>query len=1379
MAQVNQAFRGRGLERLFLMIASIILAIGFFHLYTVLQRDFIDVHKRLANGTMVNLNDSNPHERITTLLRKGYYLEDNRDVQLIAAVVAQAFNSNELEIDNIGELNKRTFFVNAEQAFAQGGDSYKRRVLLDRSLIGFSGDDLNNYEQEKRAPSQLPSITSVDLGKNSISGTILNADDDPVPGVLVRMRMILPQDSLYSAKVSEVTGQQTERSLSVRKTYVLDTAKQRQLQSVIAYAKTDGRGKFSFTSLPEDRVFEVLPLQPGFQFGPSKGVQELSGNESFSFYQTPHTIKLFSTRDFNNLKKERSLIVRTPEEVIKWFWIIVVSFIASFFLLHFFLSFRFPHADQLILPVVMLLTGLSFITLFSLQDPLRDRFLAKDTLLYFGLGMAGLFILLFFNLRRFTIDSGLYRLFVFKNITSAAKGWQWVGSALLILLLMILFGTGPEGSGVKVNLFGFQPSEVVKLLIIIFLAGFFAVNEKFIAEYVTWKRRWSFFSFAVTAIIIAILLFLVLGDLGPAMVLCFTFIILFSFSRGDFVFTIGAVVLYVLAVWIIKNVWLATLITAIALWLGSLFIRKQLSESAIMALVVMAAFLLIDQIPFLDDLFPGPVQRLADRKAIWEDAWNNEVFGGDHVANGIWAMASGGISGQGVGEGFAKTIPEAHTDMILPSIGEEFGWAGILSVFILFLIYLHRSIIIGRQTGTPFLFYLCAGIGVSTFVQFLLIAGGSTGALPLSGVSLPFISYGGSSLVINLLAAGFLLSTSNIRGTEVQMKFITRQQDKNLIPALIAAFIGILLLSINVSRYLFNNEIWVVQPALVADRSGARMFSYNPRIAILMNKLQAGTLYDRSGRILATSKPQLIRSQRDSLAAAGIRNYNLDSAINKRVDRYYPFAENMFFWVGDANTGVFTGGNNGYFAEYEHAAELRGFHTPTTNYNVVASRFREDRFLPQTEREMNISKRDFSALAPLLLAGINSKEVEAFKQRNRNVHLTMDARLQTTIQQSIAMDDSLKNKRVSVVIMEDSTGDVLASSMYPLPPIKNWEMLTLTTREQNNLNYWVTLKDLGFTYATQPGSTAKILTALAAFNKLGEAASRRTFLVRSWERIRTRGLEPDETGYITMERAVVKSNNVYFIKIANEELLQEEMGNLYMQTGMFLRGVGGYLYESQLNNSYQQDKWRTLWRNTEFKSVRGYNKNDIRRTRGRGVSGMAWGQGELIATPAAVARLSAGVANKGVLVPNRYVWKISDSLLPVKKGNSIVKDPKYASILTDYMIRQSLSKTGTLSISVAGKTGTPERILRGNRINDGWYVFFAPKQNGSGHVVVCIRIESTKGSSDAIKLAGKHVIPKLIQGGYIKSFGSTKSVKGAPLTSPSVPVTDTLINVPG
>jgi cell division protein FtsI/penicillin-binding protein 2 len=149
---------------------------------------------------------------------------------------------------------------------------------------------------------------------------------------------------------------------------------------------------------------------------------------------------------------------------------------------------------------------------------------------------------------------------------------------------------------------------------------------------------------------------------------------------------------------------------------------------------------------------------------------------------------------------------------------------------------------------------------------------------------------------------------------------------------------------------------------------------------------------------------------------------------------------------------------------------------------------------------------------------------------------------------------------------------------------------------------------------------------------------------------------------------------------------------------------------------------------------------------------MAWGQGELVSTPASVARLAAGIANNGLLTDNRYVLRISDSTLGVKKSMRIAEQPIYTQLLTTYMKAQSANKTSRLGIAVAGKTGTPERIVQGKRINDGWYVFFAPKANGNGNTVVCIRIEDTKGSSSAIQVAGKDVIPHLIQMGYIKGF---------------------------
>jgi hypothetical protein len=107
----------------------------------------------------------------------------------------------------------------------------------------------------------------------------------------------------------------------------------------------------------------------------------------------------------------------------------------------------------------------------------------------------------------------------------------------------------------------------------------------------------------------------------------------------------------------------------------------------------------------------------------------------------------------------------------------------------------------------------------------------------------------------------------------------------------------------------------------------------------------------------------------------------------------------------------------------------------------------------------------------------------------------------------------------------------------------------------------------------------------------------------------------------------------------------------------------------------------------------------------------------------------------------------------LEQGVPLLKEPQAAELMTKYMREQSASKKDKLGgLTVAGKTGTPERILKGERINDGWYVFFAPKQREPGHVVVCVRVEKTKGSSVAVRLAGTHVIPVLMRHGYIRSF---------------------------
>ena len=153
-------------------------------------------------------------------------------------------------------------------------------------------------------------------------------------------------------------------------------------------------------------------------------------------------------------------------------------------------------------------------------------------------------------------------------------------------------------------------------------------------------------------------------------------------------------------------------------------------------------------------------------------------------------------------------------------------------------------------------------------------------------------------------------------------------------------------------------------------------------------------------------------------------------------------------------------------------------------------------------------------------------------------------------------------------------------------------------------------------------------------------------------------------------------------------------------------------------------------------------------------SGLAWGQGQLAATPASLARMAGAVANGGVMQPSRYVLSRAGKSEPVTAGVALTRNPAYATQLRDFMIEQS-NPAGRPKISisrVAGKTGTPERIVLGEKHNDGWYVFFAPTPNGRSNTVTCVRIELGESSADAVKLANTVVAPILKERGYLGSF---------------------------
>ena len=421
---------------------------------------------------------------------------------------------------------------------------------------------------------------------------------------------------------------------------------------------------------------------------------------------------------------------------------------------------------------------------------------------------------------------------------------------------------------------------------------------------------------------------------------------------------------------------------------------------------------------------------------------------------------------------------------------------------------------------------------------------------------------------------------------------------------------------------------------------------------------------------------------------------------------------------------------------------------------LLTSQYRADRFTPAVTRALTLPLYDYRELAPALRSGLDGTVVAERQARNRDLRLSVDASLQVALQKAMAASE-YRDKRLSVVVLDAATGDVLASALNPLPNLQRPDELLLSDRERLQLPYLTTERDLALTYPTAPGSTAKIMTATAALNKLGPSAAKVSVYVSCGEIIRRGRVESEPCGErVDMREAIVRSSNVYFIRLANDYALDREMANLYLATGMNIDYVGGYSFNDTHTSA---DKARILkhWRDSSFVVRRNLYKTLTYPNRYRSeFSGLAWGQGQLATTPVALARMAGAVANGGVMQPSRYVLSRGGEQTAVAPGVVLARQPDYANQLRDFMIQQS-NPDGRPKISlsrVAGKTGTPERIVLGEKQNDGWYVFFAPTPNGRSYTVTCIRIELGKSSADAVKLADTVVAPILKERGYLGSF---------------------------
>jgi len=167
------------------------------------------------------------------------------------------------------------------------------------------------------------------------------------------------------------------------------------------------------------------------------------------------------------------------------------------------------------------------------------------------------------------------------------------------------------------------------------------------------------------------------------------------------------------------------------------------------------------------------------------DPFTNEEDEGYQLVNSYIALGSGGIKGLGLGQSVQKFgyLPEAHTDFIMAVVAEELGLIGVMFVMVLFLFVILKGFLIARKCEDPFGSLLAIGISSMVAIQAFINLGGLTGIIPITGVTLPFISYGGSSLILLLASMGMLVNVSmfvNYHATsnEIKKQKISQQNNK-------------------------------------------------------------------------------------------------------------------------------------------------------------------------------------------------------------------------------------------------------------------------------------------------------------------------------------------------------------------------------------------------------------------------------------------------------------------------------------------------------------------------------------------------------------------------------------------------------------------------
>lgn len=1384
-------------NNLLFVIVTIILCLLYNSLLGNHSEYFDKIDTRLSLGETVFLNRGSHEDDIKKILIQNNYVQTGLDAEFVSRILVNRLKEKK-NLGSLFDLNKNEWKATIDEVESIGGTMHKDDY--DRMCVDLEQKEISSYVNTFGQYSEITLNNEYD-GEISVFvyckdenaswlSKIFRMDKKPCKDVYVRLK-----EHTYNDTIKAV------------------------LEDYKAILKTDENGCVVFRGLNKDASYSVLPINIGYKYGNAKGTVRTTlkdyDDAHFEFLQLPITIPLFHSQTIRKIKDDGSLIVRTPDDfkqsLANKFLLILILWWGAVILLK---LFRRP-MDTMIAASLMGLTGISLLMMYSLNNPLTDVMIGEETATGIMVGCVLLFLIQFVNPITFYQDR-LKVPFDFSSKVGFSKG---VGYLLLGLLLTLLLFTplGQEVGGMKVNLnlgIKFQPSEIAKYLMVIFMSAYFCQNAEKIILYsepgrnnLLWHKYKSML-WMITGFGVLMMLYVLLQDLGPAMVVVFTFIIQYSIikskvdlkalNEGQEVMTIKnlltcdiAMLIYGILTFLIclyigrlyNFMLLAGILWFVVWWIWGYSKRKQVVESPMLFNLIIFAFVFgssLKQIPY--PTFEKIGERLEARSSMCTNTWGNlgldgskqEATENSQVVDGLWGLASGGWTGQGLTRGECSLIPAFNTDMILESIGTQLGFWGILFVMLLYCVLLRRTIVVGFKSYHPFTFYLCLGIAVATGVQLLIIALGSIGIIPLTGIAVPLLSYGKVSMILNLLAFGLVLSVSH-NGYKSNQDYSEVNKYNGAVSILTCTFILLVLFVCGTffKYQVFNRNETLVRPLLVKTDNGSPIIKYNPRIQLLAQNMRMGDIYDRNGVILATSE------KRKLVHHLAHEKCNIPIDTIKKQSRYYPFDKHLFFMLGDYNTKLFfNGSDRGYMAEARHLDLLRGYSNikkdirgkeikiDISPVDISAGKFVKDKI--KSEGVFNVAYRDYSVLLPYLKEGLKSERVADYnnndeswwnlgKIKPNDIHLTVDAVLQTRLQQG--MEEHMKknylgqnwNKiRASVVILDANKGDLLASAVYPLP---DYDILSDANvneiyNDRNKPNSWkaYTDMDLGLSFPTPPGSTAKVVTGLAGLKKCGIVAGDYKFYYYPEEKV---GADPNRlmNRWVNMDDAITWSSNNYVIKLLNTYDLYEDLGQIYTEIGV-----------SKIGDEMRQEKDEALERFEMYLEKGQKAPLTLHRA-----WQWAWGQGTLNVTPLQMAKIASLVVNDGKLSRTRY-------LLDEEIYSTRILQANEAQLMKIYMKHEAKYHSKLGHDFIGGKTGTPERPIKTEKIrtkdgkdvvvvtdksNDGWYICFIEKENINNKekdsFAIAVRIERTGRamSGRAVNLTKNIVIKTLQELNYI------------------------------